>query len=181
MKIGIHAQESLESIIERKLKEIDDEGMAFWGYGGSTCYPSSMVQPFAADQKAKGKPIYLVMEKMMSNHHAYPIRSDEYSVDGKVWNRVPNGIHVLGSRFALAIKSLRETDLLLPLARSHVAVGRSMGKNGRAYVSGRVDKACLELEEGVQVPPAPDEKVAPIGLVAELCEPYAVFLRNRQP
>ena len=46
-------------------------------------------------------------------------------------------------------------------------------------MSGRVDKACLELDDNVNVPPAPDEKVTPIGLVAELCDPYAVFLRNR--
>jgi hypothetical protein len=179
MKIGIHAQEPLEAIIERKLKEIDDEGMAFWGYGGNTCHPSSMVQPFAADQQARGKSIYLVMEKMQSNHWAEPIRSEEYSVDGKVWQPVPQGIHVRGSRFALAIKNLQETNLVLPLARSHVAQGPSLGRNGRAYVSGRVDKACLELEDGVQIPPAPEESVTQIGLVAELCDPYAVFLRNR--
>ncbi len=178
MKIGIHAKEPLESIIERKLKEIDDEGMAFWGYGGNTCHPSSMVQPFAADQKAKGKPIYLVMEKMQSNHWAEPIRSDEYSVDGQVWVPIPKGIHVRGSRYALAIKDLHETDLILPLSQSQVAQGPSMGRNGGSYVSGRVDKACLELADGVQVPPAPEEKVTSIGLVAELCEPYAVFLRN---
>lgn len=179
MKIGIHAREPLETIIERKLKEIDDEGMAFWGYGGNTCHPSSMVQPFAATQAEKGKPIYLVMEKMQSKHFAEPIRSDEYSINGRTWLTVPAGIHVLGSRYALAIKDLKQTDLALPLARTHVAQGPSHGRAGNAYVAGRVDKACLELDEHVNVPPAPDEKVAKIGLVAELCEPYAVFLRNR--
>jgi hypothetical protein len=178
MKIGVHAKEPLEKIIERKLKEIDDEGMAFWGYGGNTCHPRSMVQPFAATAVAKGKPIYLVMEKMVSNHWAEPVRSDEYSVDGQVWKPVPQGIHVLGSRFALAIRNLQPADFKLPLSRTHVAEGPSRGKVGSGYVSGRVDKACLELDEGVQVPPAPDDKVAPIGLVAELCEPFAVFLRN---
>jgi hypothetical protein len=106
------------------------------------------------------------------------VRSDEYSVDGQVWTPVPKGIHVLGSRFALAIKSLKEADFALPLARTHVAEGPSRGRIGGCYVSGRVDKACLELDVGVQVPAAPGEKVAAIGLVAELCEPYAVFLRN---
>lgn len=179
MKIGIHAREPLETIIERKLKEIEDEGMAFWGYGGSTCHPTSMVQPFAAAQIEKGKPIYLVMEKMQSNHFAEPVRSEEYSTDGKVWKPVPAGIHVLGSRYALAIKNLQQTDQTLSLARSHVAQGPSQGRAGNTYVSGRVDKACLELDDNVNVPPAPDEKVTPIGLVAELCDPYAVFLRNR--
>lgn len=179
MKIGVHAQESLDSIIKRKLQEIRDEGMAFWGYGGNTCHPASMVQPFAATQHARGKPIYLVMQKMQSNHMAPPVRSDEFSVDGKVWQPVPKGIHVRGSRFALAIRNLEEADFVLPLSRTHVAQGRTQGRNGALYVSGRVDKACLELDDTVRVPPAPEEKVAPIGLVAELCEPYAVFLRNK--
>lgn len=178
MKIGIHAREPLEKIIERKLKEIEDEGMAFWGYGGNTCHPSSMVQPFATTQAQKGKPIFLVMEKMQSNHFADPLRSKEYSTDGKVWMPVPAGINVLGSRYALTIKNLQQADLTLPLARSHVAQGPSQGRAGNAYVSGRIDKACLELDDNVNVPAAPDEKVTPIGLVAELCEPYAVFLRN---
>ena len=46
MKVGVHARESLEDIIERKDKEIRDAGYALWGYGGSTCHPSTMVQPF---------------------------------------------------------------------------------------------------------------------------------------
>lgn len=47
------------------------------------------------------------------------------------------------------------------------------GRNGRDYIRGRVDKACLEYAE--------DEggggEAVNIGLVAELIEPYAVFLR----
>ncbi|WP_434031528.1 hypothetical protein [[Pseudomonas] boreopolis] len=178
MKIGVHAREPLEAIIERKLKEIEDEGMAFWGYGGNTCHPSSMVQPFAATQAQSGKPIFLVMEKMKSNHFAEPLRSEEYSTDGKVWKPVPSGIHVLGSRYALAIKNLQQVNLTLPLARSHVAQGPSQGRAGNAYISGHVDKACLVLDDDVNVPLRPEEKVASIDLVAELCAPYAVFLRN---
>jgi hypothetical protein len=178
MKIGVHAQESLESIIDRKLKEIDDEGMAFWGYGGNTCHPTSMVRPFAAEQARQGHPIYLCMEKMESHHLAEPKRADEFSIDGLIWKPVPQGIHVLGSRYALAIKNLRQEDFALPLARSHVAVGPSQGRKGNEYVLGRVDKACLSLDEGADVPLPPEERVVQIGLVAELCEPYAVFLRN---
>jgi hypothetical protein len=54
-----------------------------------------------------------------------------------------------------------------------VAVGRSKGKPGGDYVKGRVDKACLEV-----ISSAEDPSPAEIGLVADLVEPYAVFLRN---
>ena len=45
MKVGTHARETLEDIIRRKTKEIEDTGYAFWGYGGNTCHPRTMVQP----------------------------------------------------------------------------------------------------------------------------------------
>lgn len=178
MKIGIHAKESLDSIIERKLKEIENTGMAFWGYGGNTCHPTNMVQPFAKDSAAKGSPIHLVMQKMDSNHWAEG-RAEEFSVDGQKWEAVPNDIEVRGSRFALVIEDLKEADLSLSLTRTKVAWGPSLGKSGRAYISGRVDKACLELAADVDVPLPPEEQPTPIGLVATLRAPYAVFLRNR--
>jgi hypothetical protein len=49
MKVGTHAQESLEDIIKRKAKEIRDAGFALGGYGGNTCHPQTMVQPFARE------------------------------------------------------------------------------------------------------------------------------------
>ncbi|MCI1711397.1 MAG: hypothetical protein LKM39_14510 [Chiayiivirga sp.] len=178
MKIGIHAREPLEEIIKRKLQEVDKAGMAFWGYGGSTCHPRTMVQPFATLSEAEGKPIHLVMQKMESNHWAEPVAADEYSVDGQNWLAIPRGIRVLGSRYALVIEDLKEADFQLPLARTRVALGPSTGKIGRDYIMGRVDKACLELGPESDIPVAPEEST-PIGLVAKLKQPYAVFLRNK--
>lgn len=178
MKIGTHAQESLEAIIQRKLREIDETGMAFWGYGGNTCHPKSMVQPFANEHAASGRPIHLVMQKIVSNHMVTPVPADEFSEDGQQWSAIPNGIEVRGSRFALVIETLQEADLNLPLTRTTVAVGPSRGKSGRGYIGRHVDKACLELGPDVDVP-VPEDESTPISLVARLKPPYAVFLRNR--
>ncbi|MBT2117791.1 hypothetical protein KK141_17300 [Dyella sp. LX-66] len=177
MKVGVHARESLEDIIQRKLKEIQREGMSMWGYGGSTCHPNR-VQPFAEEEAASGKPIFLCMEKMISNHYAEPLRADEYSVDGVKWKKIPKGINVLGSRYALVIDTLQEKEFSLPVARTVVAAGPSIGRRGSEYISGRVDKACLRMGPSSDIPPPPDEKVINIGLVAKLKDPYAVFLRN---
>lgn len=179
MKIGIHAREPLDEIIKRKLQEIDDAGVAFWGYGGNTCHPTSMVQPFAQEQEKKGNVIRLLMQKMQSNHWAEPVPADEYSIDGYEWTAVPKGVEVRGSRFALVLSDLQEQELQLPLARTRVAVGPNQGKLGNKYVSGRVDKACLEVGSDIDLPAAPDEQVTQIGVVATLAKPYAVFLRNR--
>lgn len=177
MKVGTHAQESLAAIIARKTREIELAGIGMWGYGGNTCHPSSMVQPFAESFVARGKPIHLVMEEMNSNHFAEPLCAAEYSVDGHEWKEIPAAIEVRGSRFALIIKSLRQVKLELQLDQTKVAIGIGRGRLGSRYVSGRVDKACLEI---LDAPEQTDEKpkVRPVNLVADLVEPYAVFLRN---
>lgn len=178
MKVGTHAQEPLEDIISRKQKEIQDTGRAFWGYGGSTCHPTTMVQPFARQYERKGGTIYLCMEPMESKHFALPVRADEFSIDGYTWQKVPAGINARGSRYALVISSLQEKRFELPLSRTKVALGNSMGAPGSKYIKGRVDKACLEVTESDLAAEDEEQMVRPIRLIAEIAEPYAVFLRN---
>jgi len=178
MKVGTHAREPLEEIITRKTKEIEDAGLAFWGYGGNTCHPQTMVQPFARKYERQGGVIYLCMQPMESKHFAEQIPADEYSADGSEWLRIPAGVKVLGSRYALLIKNLRAEEFELPLDRTKVALGTSMGAIGSKYIAGRVDKACLEVTEKSILA---TEAIRPvhIGLVAELVPPFAVYVRNR--
>lgn len=176
MKIGMHAHEDLATIIARKQKEIEDAGFAMWGYGGNTCHPTTMVQPFAQAHRSSGKPIVLAMHRMNSNHLAEPLRAEEFSTNGTDWQPVPEAINVLGSRYALCIKNLAEVSKSLPLAATHVAIGNSRGRTGDAYVKGRVDKACLEFADSLTGDAGED--AVSIELVADLVEPYAVFLRG---
>lgn len=178
MKVGTHARESLEDIIARKTLEIERAGFAFWGYGGNTCHPQSMVQPFAKSYQQRGGVIYLCMQPMESKHFAEAIRAEEFSVDGVKWQKIPTAINVLGSRYALAIKNLHLDNFDLPLTATRVAIGNSMGRSGNLYIAGRVDKACLEVTADITNAPNPEE-VVHIGLVAELVDPYAVYVRNR--
>lgn len=178
MKVGTHANENLEDIVARKQAEIDDAGYTLWGYGGNTCHPVTMVQPFARSAGEKGSPIHLCMERMESNHFAVSARADEFSIDGFDWQEVPPAIDVIGSRFALAIEELRTEHLELPLARTEVAIGNQTGRRGDRYIKGRVDKACLQYVGGELEDPDEEEKTIKIGLVARLCDPYAVFVRN---
>jgi hypothetical protein len=113
---------------------------------------------------------------MKSNHFAAQVAADEYSANGVDWMPIPKGVSVLGSRYALVIKNLRKQEFDLALEDTRVAVGNSMGAVGSKYIAGRVDKACLEIvgndHSGVESIPVH------IGLIAELVEPYAVYLRN---
>ncbi|SEF11786.1 hypothetical protein [Jiangella alba] len=171
MKVGTHASEELADIIGRKRAEIEAEGMAFWGYGGNTCHPASMVRPFALGSTG---PIVLAMQPMTSKHFAEPVRAEEYSEDGIKWRQIPEGINCVGSRYALLVDSLDEVDDVLDLSRTRVAVGPSLGKSGANYIQGRVDKACLEVTDESTGQP----KIVEIKLRANLVAPHAVFLRN---
>jgi hypothetical protein len=176
MKIGTHAQEPLEHIIARKTKEIEEAGVAFWGYGGNTCHPETMVQPFVKSYEQRGDAVYLCMQRMDSKHFAPQLRADEFSTDGIKWEKIPPAINVLGSRYALVIKNLRLEEFSLPLAATKVALGRSTGARGDKYILGRVDKACLEVTGNLDG--SEDELAVQIGLVAQIVDPYAVYVRN---
>jgi len=178
MKVGTHARESLAEIIARKRAEIEQSGFGMWGYGGNTCHPRTMVQPFAEEVRKRNQPIYLCMQTMVSTHWAEPLRASEYSEDGLKWKAMPDTIDVLGSRFALVIKNLRQEDHFMPLDETRVAIGNNRGRLGSRYIQGRVDKACLEVVEHAELPSEDKPTVAKINLVAELIEPYAVFLRD---
>lgn len=179
MKVGTHAQETLEDIIKRKAEEIKQEGFGMWGYGGNTCHPTSMVQPFANEFATAGQPIHLCMEAMESKHFAEPLCAKEYSSDGINWKEIPPKIEVRGSRFALMIDEILECELKLPLNQTKVQVGRSIGRLGTRYIKGRVDKACLKVLDTPELLNEDEpSKERPISLVAELKSPYAVFLRG---
>ena len=180
MKIGSHAREDLADIIARKTEEIRRTGFGMWGYGGNTCHPSAMVQPFARNFAERGHTIHLLMEEMASNHFAEPLSAAEYSVDGLSWQDIPSTIDVRGSRYALVINRLHEERLVLPLDQTRVSVGPSLGRIGSRYVKGRVDKACLEVLDAPEVSNENEPRQVEISVVADLCEPYAVFLRGQR-
>lgn len=180
MKIGTHAREDLADIIARKTDEIRRTGFGMWGYGGNTCHPSSMVQPFARRFAQQGRPIHLCMEEMDSKHFAEPLCAAEYSIDGVTWTEIPSSIEVRGSRYALVIERLRGERFRLPLDQTRVPVGPSMGRLGSRYVQGRVDKACLEVLDAPELSNDAEPRDIEINLVATLKDPYAVFLRGQR-
>jgi len=173
MKVGVHATESLESIIKRKREEIEKAGVSFWGYGGGTCHPLTAVQPFVKEYESKGLNVRLLMQEINSRHFADPVRAEQYSVDGIHWSKIHKDINVVGSRYALVIDSLDEVDLSVPLGASEVGVGRMKGSSAERYIRGHVDKACL-----VYAPSQALETAIALKLAARLAAPYAVLLKQ---
>lgn len=177
MKVGRHAGETFEEIVERKRREYERAGRIFWGYGGGTMHPITRVQPFVRMQVREGKNVSIVMQEMDSKHPDTEVFAKEFSRDGVTWEKVPDGIKVRGSRYALVLDELREGELMdLNLDDYAVGAGPSEGKVAAQYIRGRVDKGLLvrSAHESVVVEPA----IVKVRYAATLKEPFAVLLRS---
>ena len=178
MKVGLHAQENIEDIVKRKRQEFEETGSIFWGYGGNTCHPLTMVQPFAQEVEASGNEVLIVMQKINSKHAAPPEIAKQYSDDGVNWQPIPKGIEVRGSRFALILDELSINEFDLDLGELEVGVGRSRGRRADQYLIGQADKGCF-LYKPQEPRVSQDEQIVKhIELVARVKEPYAVLLKN---
>lgn len=175
MKVGRHAGETFEEILARKRQEYAAAGRIFWGYGGGTMHPLTRVQPFAQMTVVQGERISIVMQEIVSNHPDTEVFAKEYSRNGVTWERIPEGVHVRGSKYALILDELRDGDLNINLGDYEVAAGPSEGKRAEEYIRGRVDKACLRRVR--QKDASESESVIPVHVAAHLTDPFAVLLR----
>ena len=178
MKVGLHAQESIEEIMARKQKEFENSGSIFWGYGGGGGHTIRAGQPFAKGVGGGGEQVLIVMQKMDSKHKAPPEIAKEYSDDGVVWKPIPRGIEVRGSRFALVLDELRLEEFDVDLGELKVGVGPSRGRRGDKYLVGQNDKGCFVFFER-EIPVPPEERIVKsVSLVARVKSPFAVLVRN---
>jgi hypothetical protein len=179
MKVGNHAGETWEQILERKRRELERAGRTFWGYGGSACHPISQVQPFARLAVREHGSIFLVMEHIDSKGDPDLLPATEFSHDGIRWEPIPEGVSVTGSRYALILDEIVPGQLDLPLDRYEVGVGPSAGKPAEDYLQGRTDKGCFVRTQKPRTPSLPPEKlVRKVAYLAKLKEPFAVLLRH---
>lgn len=177
MKVGNHAGETFEQILERKRRELSEAGRIFWGYGGFTCHPIHHVQPFCRIHLSKVNGIYLFMESIDSRAKPELAQATEFSEDGIGWQPLPEGVTVKGSRYALVLDEIRAGDLDLRLNEYIVGVGKSRGKPAPDYLRGHIDKGCFEKSPGAEVPNAGVTRKH-ISYIARLKEPFAVLLRG---
>lgn len=172
MKYGVHAGETVDSIVRRKQEEVEKVGYTFWGYGGNFCHPLTQVQPFAEGIYKKGEKLYLVMSLTESKLNNEPHKSSYLSIDKKNWSPIDERINVLGSKFALCIKDLKVCDFDLSLSTYSVGIGNKSGTILSDYIRYRVDKACA-----VNNGSSNNYKTVQITLIAEVIAPFAVFTK----
>jgi hypothetical protein len=176
MKVGNHASENFDAILERKNREREQAGRIFWGYGGTACHPLMQVQPFARHYVKEQGCIYLLMEPIDSKADPDIDLAREYSYDGVTWHPLPDGISVIGSRYALVLDEIEPANIKIDLEKYVVGIGHSRGKKAAKYLQGRIDKGCLTAGSASSVSVGAPLKKS-IKFSAKLLEPYAVLLR----
>jgi hypothetical protein len=134
------------------------------------------VQPFARLYVKKQECIYLLMEPIDSKADPDIDPAQEYSDDGATWHPLPEGISVIGSRYALVLDQIEPANIEIELEKYVVGIGHSYGKSAAAYLQGRIDKGCLTAASTSSVALGPPLKKS-IKFSARLLEPYAVLLR----
>ena len=143
MRVGSHAGETFDQILERKQRELDAAGQIFWGYGGTTLHPIRQVQPFAKLWARDAGSIQILMQPITSRADPDVLPAKEFSVNGIEWEPLPSGIVVTGSRYAIVLDEIRPGQLDLDLRQFEVGIGPSRGRSAARYLKGRVDKGCL--------------------------------------
>lgn len=173
MKYGVHASESVESIIDRKIKEYMLNQKLYWGYGGVICHPKKQIQPFAFENSVQGKKTYLLLTPTKSDFMNNPNRATMFSTNNSDWEYIPNEINILGSKYSVVCGRLNKIDYWLDLNQYEVAIGNSQRKRLSDYLKGRVDKACGRYKPCKKRKP----NLIKIDYYAEIKEPYAVFVK----
>jgi hypothetical protein len=176
MKVGFHANEILEQIIDRKLKEEQDCGRIFWGYNGTTCHPST-VKTFVKQALQKGQIPKLIMTFTPSKPFSTNIKwAKEFTIDSEKWLPLPGGIHVKGSKHAIVCNNLQQVNEGIDFNAYEVATGNRKGVKLSNYIRYRIDKACAVYTNTTNLLSI-KQQLTRISYIAELKEPYAVFLR----
>ena len=173
MKYGVHASESIESIIKRKMEEIEKCQKMFWGYGGVLCHPLNQVQPFLKENLLREEKTYLLLSQTPSELNNVPQSAKMYSCDKINWQPIPDGIKVISSKFAIVCSNIERCDFNIDLSDYIVPIGNSKGRQLSKYIQGHVDKACGRYSNNTS---GIEPKIVHITLCAEIVYPFSVFL-----
>ena len=174
MKVGPHSGFGLKKIIEMKKKEESIYGKFFWGYSGVFCRLFKTVKFVEKCLKNYGIVPTFVAIPTKSKYFSHNIgKITEYSIDGKQYHPLPSKVLLIGCKYALICKNLKEVDMTLDLNRYIVRSTKKTQKPLGEYVKYRVNKACAVLMDN----PTLSSKHVNVSFIADLIDPFCVFLR----
>jgi hypothetical protein len=174
MIAGPHSGFSLEHIFSVKKAEESVHGSFFWGYAGTLCHPhkvNAFVQNCLASGMASPK---ILLAATPSKYTSAVGRLLKYSIDDSAYAPLPQDVVLTGCKYAVVGKNIMEANCEVDLNKYEIATGDKEGKPLGEYIRYRVNKGCARLRK-VYANESP--RFAKIAYVADMVEPYCVFLR----
>ena len=172
MKYGTHANEPPDTIIKRKINEVNLYGYTFWGYGGTSCHPLNQILPFIKMNFERGEETYLVLSRINTVWNGNSTNASFFSFNNKDWLPIPKEHSIRGSKFAIICRSFEECSYTIDLSSYRVPVGNSQGQLLSNYICGMNTKGCGSLVVSNRVE---TEKKVHISAIAKI--ESAVFVR----
>lgn len=172
MKIGPFSGFSLEQIIDIKVGEEKNIGKFFLGYAGVFCHPKR-VKEFVELAKADGEKVYVLFIKTQSNFQSPIQRLSQYSKDNQVWQPLPPEVLLVGSKFSIVGKGIKETDFEINLADYQSMLGAMPGKTLDQYLQWRCDKTCAIYNPST----SSTKKSAKVSYLCELTDDGVVYVK----
>ena len=172
MKVGPFCGFSLEEIVTIKQKEEEHIGKFFLGYSGVFCH-QKRVSEFVKKARSEGERVTVYFITTPSNFSSPIERLTEYSLDGELWQGLPQEVLLVGSKFSIVAKGLRSVDEEIDLAEYVSMLGVAPGKRLHEYLRYRCDKACAMLDEAS----VSESKKVAIAYTCELAEEGVVYVK----
>lgn len=169
MKVGPHSNMSLDEIIDSKNHEEVGNGVHYWGYSGVFCRPKQ-TQEFCKNSILNGNNPKIVLIETKSPYNSEIGFINEYSVDNISYKKFKSPVQLQGAQFSFVAKNIRKYNKF-KLNDFTVVGGKNDGKVLREHLKFKVNKCFAKYDK------SSDDKEISV-LIADLVEPYAVWLRE---
>lgn len=169
MKVGPHSNMSLDEIIDSKNKEEVGNGVHYWGYSGVFCRPKQ-VQEFCNNSVQSKHSPKLILIETKSSYSSEIGFINEYSSDNINFNKFKSPVQLQGAQFSFVAKNIRKYDKF-KLDDFVVVGGKNNGKPLSKHLVFRVNKCFGKYNSN-----STGKELSV--LVADLVEPYAVWLKE---
>ena len=175
--MGDHAGESAEVIFNRKKADIDRTGKTFW------LIRSPKARPAHVQEICTMAPVYTIFVAPATRGGARPTieenSAEEYSKDGVLWHRLPNGLSPVTGKLdtgaAALVFDLIETDISGTLDLWSYGELSDNHKPLR-FILG-CSTVCASRMDTQSHPERMKSRYREIVAVARLVQPYCVWLR----
>lgn len=169
MKVGPHSDMSLDEIIKSKKEEEIGNGVHYWGYSGVFCRPNQ-VQNFCKESILNGNSPKLILIETKSSYNSNIGFISEYSDDNINYKKFKSPVQLQGAQFSFVAKNIRKYNQF-KFDDFIVVGGKNDGKVLSSHLKFKVNKCFAKYVGNCK------NKAISV-LVADLVEPYAVWLKE---